>query len=140
MKAFYKGYEVRAGVTSLCHKVCNYLGLKPVALYWSCGIQTACINGRGVMQLADIADDSVVSRAVFEDYCGYVVHELLHRKYTDFSVRGDTPYLAKLHNAVEDVWIERNAINIKLTGNIEALLSNLINRMIDKAFAANVFS
>jgi hypothetical protein len=36
MKAFYKGYEVRAGVTSLCHKVCNFLNLKPVALYWSC--------------------------------------------------------------------------------------------------------
>jgi len=138
MKAFYKGYEVRAGVTSLCHKVCTYLALRPVALYWSTGIQTACINGRGVIQLADIADDAVVSREVLEDYCAYVVHELLHRKYTDFSVRGDTPYLAKLHNAVEDVWIERNAINIKLTGNIEALLSNLINRMIDKAFAANV--
>ena len=138
MKAFYKGYEVRAGVTSLCHKVCTYLKLRPVALYWSCGIQTACINGRGVIQVADIADDAVVSRVVFEDYCGYVVHELLHRKYTDFTVRGDTPYLAKLHNAVEDVWIERTAIKIKLVGNIQALLANVINNMIDKAFEAKI--
>ena len=138
MKAFYKGYEVRAGVTSLCYKVCKFLGLKPVSLYWSVGIQTACINGRGVIQLADIADDAVVSRAVFEDYCGYVVHELLHRKYTDFNVRGDTPYLAKLHNAVEDVWIERTAINVKLTGNIQALLANVINNMIDKAVEAKI--
>ena len=65
MKAFYKGYEVRAGVTSLCHKVCKFLNLKPVSLYWSVGIQTACINGRGVIQFADIAEDAVVSRAVF---------------------------------------------------------------------------
>jgi Mg-chelatase subunit ChlD len=138
MKAFYKGYEVRKAVQTLGYKVCAYLKLRQVKIGWNSGIQTACINAKGAIWLADIADDAVVSRAVFEDYCGYVVHELLHRKYTDFSVRGDTPYLARLHNAVEDVWIERNAVKVKLTGNIEALLANLINNMIDKAFEAKV--
>lgn len=138
MKAFYKGYEVRAGIMSLGYKVCTYLGLHQVSIGWRYGISTACINSRGVLWLADIADDAVVSRAVFEDYCGFVIHELLHRKYTDFSVRGDTPYVQRLHNAVEDVWIERNAVKGKLTGNIEALLANLINNMIDKAFDADV--
>lgn len=138
MKAFYKGYEVRAAVESLGYKVCSYLSLRNVRIGWSADVQTACINGRGILWLADIADDAVVSRAVFEDYCGYVIHELLHRKYTDFSVRGDTPYVQRLHNAVEDVWIERKAVNVKLTGNIEALLGNLINNMIDKAFEAKI--
>jgi hypothetical protein len=138
MKTHYKGYELRAGVESLGYKVCTYLNLRQVWIAWSDGVQTACINQRGMVRLADVADDKVVTRAVFEDYCGYVVHELLHRKYTDFSVRGDTPYLARLHNAVEDVWIERMAVKNKLTGNIEALLANLINNMIDKAFEAKV--
>ena len=138
MKSFYKGYEVRKAVQTLGYKVCAYLNLRQVKIGWNSGIQTACINARGAIWLADIADDAVVSRAVFEDYCGYVVHELLHRKYTDFSVRGDTPYLARLHNAVEDVWIERMAVKVKLTGNIESLLANLINGMIDKAFEAKV--
>jgi Mg-chelatase subunit ChlD len=138
MKAFYKGYEVRAAVESLGYKVCSYLQLRNVRIGWSADVQTACINQRGTLWLADIADDAVVPRSVLEDYCGYVIHELLHRKYTDFSVRGDTPYLARLHNAVEDVWIERMAVRAKLTGNIEALLSNLINNMIDKALEANI--
>ena len=138
MKAFYKGYEVRAAVESLGYKVCSYLKLRNVRIGWNAGIQTACINQRGTLWLADIADDAVVPRSVLEDYCGYVIHELLHRKYTDFSVRGDTPYLARLHNAVEDVWIERKAVEAKLTGNIETLLRNLINNMIDKAFEAKV--
>ena len=138
MKAFYKGYEVRAAVESLGYKVCSYLHLRNVRIGWSADIQTACINQRGVLWLADIADDAVVPRSVLEDYCGYVIHELLHRKYTDFSVRGDTPYLARLHNAVEDVWIERMAVKAKLTGNIEALLANLINNMVDKAFEAKI--
>ena len=138
MKAFYKGYEVRAAVESLGYKVCSYLKLRNVRIGWNSDIQTACINQRGTLWLADIADDAVVPRSVLEDYCGYVIHELLHRKYTDFSVRGDTPYLARLHNAVEDVWIERKAVEAKLTGNIETLLRNLINNMIDKAFEAKV--
>ena len=138
MKAFYKGYEVRGAVESLGYKVCSYLKLRNVRIGWSGTVQTACINQRGTLWLADIADDAVVPRSVLEDYCGYVIHELLHRKYTDFTVRGDTPYLARLHNAVEDVWIERKAVSAKLTGNIEALLSNLINNMIDKALEANI--
>ena len=138
MKAFYKGYEIRAAVESLGYKVCSYLNLRNVRIGWSADIQTACINGRGILWLADIADDAVVPRSVLEDYCGYVIHELLHRKYTDFSVRGDTPYVQRLHNAVEDVWIERMAVKAKLTGNIEALLANLINNMIDKAFEAKI--
>jgi len=138
MKTHFKGYQLRQGVESLGYKVCSFLNLRQVKIGWNRGIQTACINERGVIWLADIADDAVVTRAVFEDYCGYVVHELLHRKYTDFSVRGDTPYLARLHNAVEDVWIERMAIKFNLTGNIQALLANLINGMIDKAFEAKV--
>lgn len=138
MKAFYKGYEVRAAVESLGYKVCSYLKLRNVRIGWNSDIQTACINQRGTLWLADIADDAVVNRSVLENYCGYVIHELLHRKYTDFSVRGDTPYLARLHNAVEDVWIERKAVEAKLTGNIETLLSNLINNMIDKALEANI--
>jgi cobalamin biosynthesis protein CobT len=41
--------------------------------------------------------------------------------------------MRQLHNAVEDVWIERCAIKDGLTGNIASIFSKLINQMINEA-------
>ena len=135
MKTKYLGHELRAGVTVAAHKICAALGLRPVNIVWSADTQTASMSQSSNLSLADVADDAVLPVAIFNRYVGYIIHELLHRKYTDFSAVGSagTGYIAELHNAVEDIWIERKGIAAGLTGNIEGLLTELINGMVCEA-------
>lgn len=126
------GIQFRQGVEQAVAKIASDLGMK-VTLFWDSGISTAGIDKGGKMYLANVADDAVVNQALVDKYTGFVVHELLHRKYTDFNVRGGGQYLDQLHNAVEDAWIERTGIAAGLTGNIEGLLTKLVNGMVDDA-------
>ena len=128
------GIQFRAGVEQGAHKIASALGTR-VNIIWSGSISTAGINGRGRIYLANVADDAIVTQALVDKYVGFVVHELLHRMYTDFDARGDSQYLCQLHNAVEDAWIERRGIAANLTGNIEGLLTTLVNGMVDEAMA-----
>ena len=128
------GIQFRQGVEQAVGKIASDLGMK-VTLFWNGSISTAGIDQRGNMYLANVADDTVVNQALVDKYTGFVVHELLHRKYTDFSVRGNGEYIDALHNAVEDAWIEQKGIASKLTGNIEGLLTKLVNGMVDEAMA-----
>ena len=130
MKSTFKGWEVREGVTFAAHKICSMLALRPVKVQWCDRIRTAAMSAHGDLLLNDIRDDATVSRAIFERYVGYVVHELLHRKYTDFSINHIDQYIGELHNAVEDIWIERKGIAAELTGNIRDLLTVLVNQMV----------
>ena len=130
MKSFYLGHEVRSGVTAFAHKLCRALSLPEVTIRWVEWTTTAGINSHGDMILANIADDARVSRIEFEKYCGFVAHELCHHKYTDFNVHSDIQYIDQLHNAVEDAWIEHNAIASGLTGNIDFLFSQLVEVMV----------
>ena len=126
------GIQFRQGVEQAVGKIASDLGMK-VTLFWDSSISTAGIDKGGKMYLANVADDAVVNAALVDKYTGFVVHELLHRKYTDFNVRGGGQYLDQLHNAVEDAWIERTGIAAGLTGNIEGLLVKLVNGMVDEA-------
>ena len=126
------GIQFRLGVEQAVGKIASDLGMR-VILVWDSRITTAGIDKGGKMYLANVADDAVVNQALVDKYTGFVVHELLHRKYTDFNVNGDTQYLKQLHNAVEDAWIERKGIAAKLTGNIEGLLVKLVDGMVDEA-------
>jgi hypothetical protein len=88
------------------------------------------MNAYGDLCLADIDDDAKVSRAQFTRWVGFVVHELLHRKYTDFSkAHTNRTYVRRLHNGIEDAWIERTAIKAGLLGNIQGLLKTLVDGM-----------
>jgi len=128
------GIQFRAGVEQGAHKIASALG-KKVTIVWSGSISTAGINEGGRMYLANVADDAIVTQALVDKYVGFVVHELLHRIYTDFSARGGVQYLQQLHNAIEDAWIERKGIAANLTGNITNLLTTLVNGMVDEAMA-----
>jgi Mg-chelatase subunit ChlD len=132
-----KGWEFRAGIEATAHKVCADLGLAPVSIGWS-GISTAAINSTGQMKLANVADDAVVNQAMINRYAGFVVHELLHRKFTNFNVIEYRSYINELHNAVEDAWIERKAIAENLTGNVEALLTELINTIVTESLTKKI--
>lgn len=135
MKNKYFGYEFRPAVELFAHKVCAALTLPPVAIEWTDGTQTAAINSRGKMRLANVRDDATLTRKHLAKYVGFVIHELLHRKYTNFNVRGSNQYVDELHNAIEDAWIESTAIKAGLTGNIAELLGTLIDEMSTEALA-----
>jgi Mg-chelatase subunit ChlD len=132
-----KGWEFRAGIEATAHKVCSDLGLAPVTVGWS-GISTAAINSGGQMMLANVADDAVVNQAMVNRYAGFVVHELLHRKFTNFRVSDHRNYVSSLHNACEDAWIERKAIAENLTGNVESLLTELVNTIVAESLTKKI--
>ena len=132
-----KGWEFRAGIEATAHKVCADLGITPVTVGWA-GISTAAINSSGQMRLANVADDAVVNQAMVNRYAGFVVHELLHRKFTNFNVIEYRSYINELHNACEDAWIERKAIAENLTGNVEALLTELINTIVTESLTKKI--
>lgn len=133
MKATLKGFELRHGVEQAAHKFCSGLGLPPVSIEWSTGISTAGITSAGEMILADIRDDAVVSKSLFTRYVGFVLHELAHHKFTDFKTNGGDQYLRALHNAVEDIWIERQVIDQGLVGNALSVFTDLVNQIVDES-------
>lgn len=131
-----RGYEARHGLETFAHVACAALGLPPVTVEWSPGIQTAAINRAGAMILSDIQDDAQVPRETFVRWVGFVVHELLHRRYTDWSARDPRTYVDALHNALEDAWIESRAIREGLLGNVFAVLRELVDGMTTEALHA----
>jgi Mg-chelatase subunit ChlD len=126
------GIQFRQGVEKAAHKIAADLGMK-ITIEWMNGITTAAINKAGDIILSSVADDAIVTQALLDKYIGFVIHELLHRKYTDFDARSMDQYVSQLHNAIEDAWIERKGIQAGLTGNIAPLLSTLINSMATEA-------
>ena len=140
----YRGYEFKRAVVTLIHKVCSDLGLRPVEVQWDGGTQTACINQSGSVRLANVKDDAVLTQGDLMRYVGMAVHEILHWMYTDFdavqSAYAHGQYIAQLHNALEDAWIEGKGIKSGLTGNIEELLSALINGMVAEGLAHTDYS
>ena len=128
------GIQFRSGVEKAAHKIAADLGMK-LKIEWKQGITTAAINSSGVVLLANVADDAIVTEALVWKYAGFVLHELLHRKWSDFgvieSVTGD--FLRQLHNGVEDAFIENLAVREGLTGNVEQLLTVLVDGMVDQA-------
>lgn len=135
MKSKYKGFEFRNAIIAACHKIASDLDLGTVTVGFHAGVQTACINSSGDIKLANVRDDAILTQADLQRYAGFVLHELLHRKYTDFNFRDGNDYIDSLHNGVEDAWIEHKAIAQKLTGNAEGLLSALVNGMVTDALA-----
>jgi Mg-chelatase subunit ChlD len=124
-----KGHVFKSAVETILRKISSHSHLRIRRIEWS-NVPTACVSSNYVVELADVADDAVFSQAFLERYVGFVVHELCHVKYTDFSANGSDPYLKQLHNAVEDIWIERKAIKSNNLGNIESIFTKLINQII----------
>jgi Mg-chelatase subunit ChlD len=128
-----RGLEFRLGIEAYAHKVGSALGLSRVRVLWRHDVQTAGINDYGDLYLAGVTDEAKVSRALVAKYAAYVVHELLHHKYTDFGVKSPEQYIRTLHNAVEDGWIENTGIQSGLLGNIGPLLGEMIDTMTKEA-------
>jgi hypothetical protein len=107
-----------------------------VQIEWG-GTQSASITLRGHLKLANVRDDAVLTKADLMRYVGYGVHELLHWTYTNFDATkkgwDHSQYVAQLHNALEDAFIEHKGIKASLTGNIEELLTALINGVVTES-------
>ena len=133
-----RGYEFKRVVENTLRKLESNLGnkkFKIAEIAWS-DIQTAQIaptNYGFIIRLADVKDHVIIKNVLVDKYLGFVIHELLHAMYSDFKPKANTPYLAQMFNAVEDVWIERKAIKNQILGNIENVLKNTIDIMIGKA-------
>jgi hypothetical protein len=131
-----RGFELRQGIEAFAKRLTKVLNLRNIRVTWSPATTTAAIDSGGQMYLANVADDVVVNRAMIVRYAGFVLHELLHRKYTNFNVQGSGHYLCALHNAVEDAYIENKCVSTGLVGNGEGLLGELIDLMTREALAA----
>lgn len=134
-RAHVLGHECRRGIESFAHHLCSALALPPVTIEWSSYCGTASMSKAGEMTLADVRDDERIPRARIAKLAGFVLHELLHRKYTDWSATDHRPYVRALHNAVEDAWIERRCAREALLGNARPLLSALLHDMVREALA-----
>lgn len=134
----YNGIQFRGAVEEILGKVNKALGLPPIDIRWG-GIGTAAINCKGDLILSNVQDDTLVDHRTLVKYCGMGAHELCHHAYTDWSVvmktTCETHLLRHLHNAVEDAYIERRAIQAGLTGNVESLFTSLIDGMVTQAMA-----
>ena len=130
------GIQFRSGVEKAAHKIAADLG-HSITITWTSGITTAAINGNGHVMLANVDDDATVTESLVWRYAGFVLHELLHRKWSNFNttclVRG--MFLRQLHNGVEDAWIENRAVREGLTGNAGQLLTVLVDSMVDEAMS-----
>ena len=131
------GWELRTAIEQALPRITQALDIQPVELEWM-PASTASIDQYGNIRLPIVADDTVIARPLVVRYVGYIVHELLHRKYTNFRVNAQDQYLARMHNAVEDVWIEREAVKSGLLGNIESLLGGLIDGIVSEALAQKI--
>ena len=132
----YRGHEFKRAVTLAIHKICADLGRDPVQIQWG-GTGSASISNRGYLKLSNVKDDAVLTKADLMRYVGYGVHELLHWTYTNFDATkkgwDHSQYVAQLHNALEDAFIEHKGIKASLTGNIEELLTALINGVVTES-------
>ena len=130
------GIQFRFGVEKAAHKIAADLG-QSITITWKSGITTAAIDGNGQIMLANVDDDATVTEALVWRYAGFVLHELLHRKWSNFNtislVRGT--FLRQLHNGVEDAYIENRAVSEGLTGNAKQLLTVLVDGMVDEAMS-----
>lgn len=133
----YFGWEFKPALTAAIHKMAADLGIQDVNVRFVKSIPTAAINRHGEMMITNIRDDAVLTGADLSKFTGFALHELLHRKWTDFDAMdsGVSPYLFALHNGIEDAWIENMAVAKSLTGNVTGLLTTLIDTMATSALA-----
>jgi hypothetical protein len=131
----YFGWEFKPALTAAIHKMAADLSIQRVNVSFQQSIPTAAINRHGQMLITNIKDDAVLSLLELQKFTGFGLHELLHRKWTDFNAidASKSPYLLGLHNAIEDAYIENRAVREKLTGNAQGLLGLLIDTMAGQA-------
>lgn len=131
----YFGWEFKPALTSAIHKMASDLLIRNVKVQFKESIPTAAINRHGQILITNIKDDAVMSQLDLQKFTGFGLHELLHRKFTDFDQidTSKSPYLLGLHNAIEDAYIENRAVRMALTGNVQGLLGLLIDTMATQA-------
>jgi Mg-chelatase subunit ChlD len=126
-----KGWEFRKGIEDAAHKVASTLKIK-VTVRWE-KIPTACVDSRGNITLCDVRDDAVIKQATYVRYVGFLIHEMLHKKYTSFGIEFSNDYVRQLTNGLEDARIEHLGIAAELTGNIAKVLGDLADAIATEA-------
>jgi hypothetical protein len=105
-RPFVFGWELRHAIESLAQQIAARYD-RAITITWTASVPTAAVGRFGDMYLSAVRDDAKIARPMFVRYVGYVIHEVLHLVYTDFRARDGGAFIDRLHNAVEDIWIER---------------------------------
>jgi Mg-chelatase subunit ChlD len=118
------GLEARAGLEAFAVEAFKALAKNDLhQIVWHAGGAQIDLPRRTVY-LPALDPRAVVSAAALRKTAGYIVHELLHARWSQPVTA--TPYLHRLYNGLEDARIERKAIREALTGNVSGLLRSLL--------------
>lgn len=126
-----RGWEFRKGIEDAAHKVASTLKIK-VTVRWE-KIRTARVDSHGNIALCDVRDDAVIKQSTYVRYMGFVIHEMLHKKYSGFGIEYSNEYVRELTNGLEDARIEHLGIAAELTGNIAKVLGDLADAIATEA-------
>jgi len=132
----YKGYQVKQGLTTFVQKLSALYGKGSFRVeFRGTGAATDITE---VVYLPHIADDENVTKATFNRYLGYILHEVaghvVHTKNQSIYHN----YKHQLWNALEDGWIEGRIIASGDIPNSESLLTRLVNDIYAEAFEADI--
>lgn len=133
--------EAKRGIESATQKVFQSSGRKFDSFQMLWHGNTAKVNfddtGKAIIVLPAVDETKQVSKKLFNDLIGYVLHELGHVWFTANKPWDDTAskhgtYVGTLINALEDPRIEREVIKSGYAPNSADLFNTLINNVVAK--------
>ena len=133
--------QAKQGIESACQKVFQSSGGKFTSFQMMWHGDTAKVNfksdGSAIIVLPALDETKDVSKKLFNDLIGYVLHELGHVWFTtnqpwDDAVKEHGKYIGTLINGLEDPRIERKVIESGYAPNSADLFNALINNVLAK--------
>ena len=89
----------------------------------------AFTDGRAIY-LPNVRSDARVTLEEFRNLQAYAIHEIGHIIFSDFLTWGQDSQIKRMHNAVEDLWMEHKIIESGLIPGADELIQGLVKTMI----------
>ncbi len=82
------------------------------------------------IHLPNVSFDARVTTEEFKNLQAYAIHEIGHCIFSDFMSWGQDSQIKRMHNAVEDLWMEHKIIESGLIPGAAELIQGLVKTMI----------
>ena len=82
------------------------------------------------IHLPNVSFDARVTTEEFRNLQAYAIHEIGHIIFSDFLTWGQDSQIKRMHNAVEDLWMEHKIIESGLIPGADELIQGLVKTMI----------
>jgi len=82
------------------------------------------------IHLPNVSFDARVTTEEFRNLQAYAIHEIGHCIFSDFMSWGQDSQIKRMHNAVEDLWMENKIIESGLIPGADELIQGLVKTMI----------